>query len=334
MQTRRHILAAAAAIGLLASWAMPGTAFAHEDLKVVASFSILGDMVREVAGGDVAITTLVGPDGDAHVYEPTPADVKAVAGADIVFVNGLDFEGWMPRLLEAAGFKGEMVVVSDGITPREWDGEEEGHDHAHGTAEPAEPTEAGHVESGEAHGHDHDDGKFDPHAWQNLGNGIVYVGNIARALAAADPDHAAQYQAAGEAYAATLKRLDERIRAEIAAIPEARRKVVTSHDAFGYFGAAYGIAFIAPQGVSTEAEASAGDVAAIIEQIRAEKIPAVFVENITDPRLVEQIARETGAVVGGELYSDALSGPDGPAPTYVKMFGFNAAALTKALAGS
>jgi zinc/manganese transport system substrate-binding protein len=331
MQTRRHILAAAAAIGLLASAAMPGTAFAHDDLKVVASFSILGDMVREVAGDDVAITTLVGPDGDAHVYEPTPADVKAVAGADIVFVNGLDFEGWMPRLLEAAGFKGEMVVVSDGITPREWDGEEEGHDHAHGAAEPAE---AGHAESGEAHGHDHDDGKFDPHAWQNLGNGIVYVGNIARALAAADPDHAADYQAAGEAYAATLKSLDERVRAEIAAIPEARRKVVTSHDAFGYFGAAYGIDFIAPQGVSTEAEASAGDVAQIIEQIRAEKIPAVFVENITDPRLVEQIARETGAVVGGELYSDALSGPDGPAPTYVQMFEFNAAALTKALAGS
>jgi zinc/manganese transport system substrate-binding protein len=326
MQTRRHILAAAAVLGLLASAAMPGTAFAHDHLKVVASFSILGDMVREVAGDDVSVTTLVGPDGDAHVYEPTPADVKAVAGADIVFVNGLDFEGWMPRLLEASGFKGEMVVVSDGITPREWDGEEEGHDHAHGAAE------AGHAESGEAHGHD--DGKFDPHAWQNLANGIVYVGNIAHALAAADPDHAADYKAAGEAYAATLKSLDARVRTEIAAIPEARRKVVTSHDAFGYFGAAYGIDFIAPQGVSTEAEASAGDVAAIIEQIRAEQIPAVFVENITDPRLVEQIARETGAVVGGELYSDALSGPDGPAPTYVEMFEFNAAALTKALAGS
>jgi zinc/manganese transport system substrate-binding protein len=336
MFTRRHILAAAAAIGLLASAAIPTAAFAHEDLKVVASFSILGDMVREVAGDDVALTTLVGPDGDAHVYEPTPADVKAVAGADIVFVNGLDFEGWMPRLLEAAGFKGKMIVVSDGITPREWDGDEDGHDHAHGAAEPAE---AGHDhahahESGDAHGHDHGDGKFDPHAWQNLGNGIVYVGNIARALAEGDPDHAAQYQTAGDAYAATLKSLDDRIRTEIAAIPEARRKVVTSHDAFGYFGAAYGIEFIAPQGVSTEAEASAGDVAAIIEQIRAEKIPAVFVENITDPRLIEQIARETDAVVGGELYSDALSGPDGPAPTYVKMFEFNAAALAKALAGS
>ena len=330
MLTRRHFLAAAAAIGLLAGAATPNAAFAHEDLKVVASFSILGDMVREVAGDDVALTTLVGPDGDAHVYEPTPADVKAVAGADIVFVNGLAFEGWMPRLLEASGFKGKMVVVSDGITPREWDGEDEDHDHAHGTAEPAE---AGHDHAHE-HADAHDHGEFDPHAWQNLGNGIVYVGNIARALAEADPDHAADYTAAGDAYAATLKSLDDRIRAEIAAIPEARRKVVTSHDAFGYFGAAYGIEFIAPQGISTEAEASAGDVAAIIEQIRAEKIPAVFVENITDPRLVEQIARETGAVVGGELYSDALSGPDGPAPTYVKMFEFNAAALTRALAGS
>ena len=330
MLTRRHFLAAAATLGLLAGAAMPNGAFAHEDLKVVASFSILGDMVREVAGDDVALTTLVGADGDAHVYEPTPADVKAVAGADIVFVNGLDFEGWMPRLLEAAGFKGKMVVVSDGITPREWDGEEEDHDHAHGAAEPAE---AGHDHAHE-HADAHDHGEFDPHAWQNLGNGIVYVGNIARALGEADPDHAADYKAAGDDYAATLKSLDERIRAEIAAIPEARRKVVTSHDAFGYFGAAYGIEFIAPQGISTEAEASAGDVAAIIEQIRAEKIPAVFVENITDPRLIEQIARETDAVVGGELYSDALSGPDGPAPTYVKMFEFNAAALTKALAGS
>jgi len=331
MLIRRHFLAAAATLGPLTGTAMPSAAFAHEDLKVVASFSILGDMVREVAGDDVALTTLVGPDGDAHVYEPTPADVKAVAGADIVFVNGLAFEGWMPRLLEASGFKGKMVVVSDGITPREWDGEDEDHDH-----DAAEPAEAGHDhahEGGDAHAHDHG-GEFDPHAWQNLGNGIVYVGNIARALGEADPDHAAEYKAAGDAYAATLRSLDERIRAEIAAIPEARRKVVTSHDAFGYFGAAYGIAFIAPQGVSTEAEASAGDVAAIIEQIRAEKIPAVFVENITDPRLVEQIARETDAVVGGELYSDALSGPDGPAPTYVKMFEFNADALTKALAGS
>lgn len=330
MLIRRHFLAAAATLGLLAATAP--AAFAHEDLKVVASFSILGDMVREVAGDDVALTTLVGPDGDAHVYEPTPADVQAVAAADIVFVNGLDFEGWMPRLLEAAGFKGKMVVVSDGITPREWDGEEE--DHAHGEAghdHSHEAAEAGHAHE-HAEGHDH--GEFDPHAWQDLRNGVVYVGNVARALAEADPDHAADYRKAGEAYAATLTSLDARIRAEIAAIPEARRKVVTSHDAFGYFGAAYGIIFIAPQGVSTEAEASAGDVAAIIEQIRAEKIPAVFVENITDPRLVEQIARETGAVVGGELYSDALSGPDGPAPTYVEMFEFNAAALTKALAGS
>ena len=333
MLIRRHLLAAAATLGLFAATGS-GAAFAHEDLKVVASFSILGDMVREVAGDGVALTTLVGPDGDAHVYEPTPGDVQAVAAADIVFVNGLAFEGWMPRLLEAAGFKGRMVVVSDGITPREWDGEADeghaeaghGHGHAHGT------TGAGHDADGESEGHDH--GAFDPHAWQDLRNGVVYVGNIARALAEADPDHAARYKAAGEAYAATLASLDGRIRAEIGAVPEARRKVVTSHDAFGYFGAAYGITFIAPQGVSTEAEASAGDVAQIIEQIRAEQIPAVFVENITDPRLVEQIARETGAVVGGELYSDALSGPDGPASNYVQMFEFNAAALTKALAGS
>jgi len=324
MLIRRHILALGLAGALGAAGLMP--AAAHDHLKVVASFSILGDMVREVGGDAVDLTVLVGPDGDAHVYEPTPADAKAVGEADVLIVNGLDFEGWMPRLLDASGFKGKMIVASDGITPREWEGEEEeGHDHA---AEEA----AGHKHEGEEHAHEH--GAFDPHAWQSLANGVVYVNNITAALAAADPDHADAFKTAGAAYAAELATLDGKVKADFAAIPQASRKVVTSHDAFGYFGAAYGVEFIAPQGVSTEAEASAGEVAKIIEQIRAEHIRAVFVENITDPRLVDQIARETGAKVGGELYSDALSKADGPAPTYVKMFEWNAAALTAAMSGS
>ena len=325
MLIRRHVLALGLA-GALGAAGL-GPAAAHDHLKVVASFSILGDMVHEVGGDAIDLTVLVGPDGDAHVYEPTPADAKAVGEADVLIVNGLDFEGWMPRLLDASGFKGRMVVASDGITPREWDGEEEeGHDHA-----------AGHKHEGEEHAHEgeaHEHGAFDPHAWQSLANGVVYVNNITAALAAADPDHADAFKTAGAAYAAELAALDGKVKADFAAIPQASRKVVTSHDAFGYFGAAYGVEFIAPQGVSTEAEASAGEVAKIIEQIRAEHIHAVFVENITDPRLVDQIARETGAKVGGELYSDALSKADGPAPTYVKMFESNTAKLIGAMSGS
>jgi zinc/manganese transport system substrate-binding protein len=295
----------------------------QQPLRVIASFSILGDMVKSVGGDAVAVTTLVGPNGDAHVYEPTPADAQAVASAQLVVVNGLGLEGWMTRLLQASGYGGPVVVASEGVTPRTM--AEEDHEHA-----PAAGTAAAH----EDHDHGHDHGAADPHAWQDLRNGQIYVRNIARGLAAAAPSHAAAFQAAGDRYGTELAALDAWVRSELSAIPPARRRIITSHDAFGYFGAAYGLEILAPVGISTESEATATNVAALIQQIRTTHVPAVFIENMTDPRLIEQIAREGGAVIGGELFSDALSPPDGPAPTYVAMFRHNVTSLRQALQGS
>lgn len=298
------------ALGLVA---MPALAQA-EPIKVVASFSILGDMVSQVGGDDVKLYTLVGPNGDAHVFQPSPADARAVAGADLVIISGLGFEGWMERLAEAAAYKGKVVVASAGVTPREMAEEGEGDE--------------GHAEEGHDH---HDHGNIDPHAWQDLSNGIRYVDNIAAGLTAADPAHADAYRARAAAYREKLVALDARVKAAIAALPPERRKIITSHDAFGYFAAAYGLEVLAPQGVSTESEASAKGVALLIEQIRATRAPAVFLENVTDPRLIEQIARETGAHIGGTLYSDALSDATGDAATYIAMFEHNVAELTAAL---
>lgn len=294
------------------------TAALAEPVKVVASFSILGDMVANVGGDHIALTTLVGPDGDAHVFQPSPSDARAVAGARLVIISGLGFEGWMERLTEAAAYKGKVVVASAGVTPREMaeEEEEEGHEE--------------HAEEG--HGHDHHDhGNVDPHAWQDLSNGMRYVDNIAAGLIAADPANAADYRARAAAYRARLEALDAKVKAAINALPAERRKIITSHDAFGYFAAAYGLEVLAPQGVSTESEASAKGVALLINQIKETKAPAVFLENVTDPRLIEQIAKETGARIGGTLYSDALSGASGDASTYIAMFEHNVAALTAAL---
>jgi len=292
-----------------------GPALAADRLPVIASFSILGDMVARVGGDRIAVTTLVGPDGDAHVYEPTPDDVKAVAGAKLLVVNGLGFEGWMDRLAEASGYKGPVTVASRGVAPREMAEEEEGHDHAEAD-----------------NSADHDHHGIDPHAWQDVANAVTYVKNIAAGLDDADPEGKAAYDANAAAYIAELEALDAEARTAMAALPADRRKIITSHDAFGYFGAAYGLALLAPEGVSTESEASAADVARIIRQIRKDAIPAIFVENIKDRRLIDQIAAETDAVVGGELYTDALSAKDGPAPTYVDMIRHNIGTLTEALA--
>jgi zinc/manganese transport system substrate-binding protein len=305
MLTRRLILAAAVSFA-----AAP--AFAQEKLPVVATFSILGDFVRNVGGERIALTTLVGPDGDAHVYSATPADAKNLAEAKVVFVNGLGFEGWMGRLVKASGSKAPLVTVSRGIKTQRMAG---GDSHGH------------------SHGHDHSHGAADPHAWQSVANAKVYVANIRDALAAADPAGKADYEANAKAYLEKLDALDAEIRTAVNAIPKARRRVITSHDAFAYFRAAYGIEFVAPQGVSTESEASAQDVARIIKQIRSQKIPAVFLENVSDPRLVKRIADETGARIGGTLYSDALSRPDGPAPSYIGMMRHNLRQFADALTG-
>ena len=271
------------------------SAQAQQRLNVVASFSILGDFVRNVGGERVSVTTLVGPDGDVHVYTPAPSDAKKIADAKLLVVNGLGLEGWLPRLVQSSGSKATIVAATTGIAP---------------------------LEKGSA---------ADPHGWQSVANAKTYVADIRDALAAADPAGAGVYRANADNYLAKLDALDRDVRAAMAQIPQGRRKVISTHNAFGYFAAAYGIEFIAPLGVSTESEPSARDIAGIITQIRAAKIPAVFLENVSDPRLIQRIAAETGARVGGTLYSDSLTGEKGDAPTYIDMVRHNIKALTSAL---
>ncbi len=327
MISRRLLLAVGIAGTLAAGLGLPmaGPALAQapaQKMPVVASFSILGDFVKQVGGDRVAVTTIVGTNGDAHVYQPTPADAKAVAAAKVVFVNGLGFEGWMDRLIKASGTKATIVVATKGITPR-----------VRSATEPQDDDEkdAGHGKKGkDAHaGHDH--GPIDPHAWQSIANAKVYVANVRDGLIAADPDGRDAYTANAAAYTAKLDALEAEVKSSMAKIPADQRRIITSHDAFGYFGEAYGLTLIAPEGVSTESEASAKDVGRIIRQIKAQKIPAVFVENVTDPRLIQRIAKESGAKVGGTLYSDALSDDKGPASTYIDMMHSNVRELSTAL---
>lgn len=297
----RTLLLATLALGLTATWA------AAEPLKVVASFSILGDLARQVGGERIELHTLVGPDGDAHVYQPTPADAKTIAQANLVIVNGFGFEGWIGRLVKSSGYRGPVLVASTGI----------------------KTLKLKHDENDHGHGHDSD---VDPHAWQDLSNALYYVDNIAQALAKADPASQSVYQANAARTKQAIVALDGELKTALNSIAKERRRVVTTHDAFGYFARAYGIAFISPVGVNTDAEPSAADVGRIIKQIRREKIPAVFMESISDPRLLERIRQESGARIGGVLYSDSLSKADGPAPTYLEMMRHNARTLAGALA--
>ncbi len=331
---------------------------AAEPLKVVASFSIIGDMAGEVGGDRIELTTLVGPNGDAHVYEPRPADAATLAKADVVLVNGLHFEGFLQRLVDASSTKATIVELARGVETIDSHEDEEdadahagheghshdheGHSHDHAGDEDAHDGHAheSHAHEGHAHeehghqGHGHHHGDVDPHAFQSIANARVYVKNIADAFCAADAAGCDTYRANAAAYDTRLAEADTQVKAEIAAIPEDRRIIITSHDAFGYFEKAYGITFVAPKGISTEAEASAADVARLVEQVREEKASAIFVENITNPRLVEQIGRETGLKVGGTLYSDALSDADGPAGTYIDLMLHNARTIKGAIVGS
>lgn len=273
---------------------------AADPLPVVATTSVLQDLIRNVGGDKVAVKTLVGPDGDAHTYEPTPSDAKAISTARLVVINGLGLEGWLTRLMGSAGFTGTRVIATEGIAPLTM------AEEAGGKARTV----------------------TDPHAWQSLQNGQIYVANIAKGLAAADPANAATYRQNAEVYSQRLAALDTKIRAELAEVPAPQRRVITTHDAFQYYGKAYGVAFIAPIGLSTEeGEPSAGDVAKLERQIKREKLHALFLENISNSRLIEQLARDTGAIVGPPLFSDALSKPDEPAPTYIQMFEYNTATL-------
>ena len=336
-----RMLKLAAAVSVITLFPAALATASAENLKVIASFSIIADFAKNVGGDRVDITTLVGANGDAHVYEPKPADAAAVATADVVLVNGLQFEGFLQRLLEASGTKAPIVELTKGSellknTEEEHHDEaaegEQKHEHEAAEAEHDQHAGEGHEQANEEAHHDH--GEFDPHAWQSVHNAEVYVKNIADAFCAADAAGCETYKANAEAYGEKLEALEAEIKSAVAEIPEDKRVIITSHDAFGYFEHEYGIKFLAPEGVSTESEASAADVAALIKQIKEDKSSAIFVESISNPRLVEQIASETGLKVGGELYSDALSDESGPAATYIDMMRYNVNTIKGAVLGS
>jgi zinc/manganese transport system substrate-binding protein len=298
----------------LPSLLLPTRLAAQEPPIVVASFSILGDMVRQVAGDRVRLRTIAGPNADAHAFQPRPSDAAALSDARLVVRNGLGFDGWFDRMLRAATYRGPQAVATNGITPRPM----AAHSHAHGGEGGAERRQNSSASPRQVP---------DPHAWQDLRHGQAYLRTIATALAGIS------VAAEADAALARLAALDAWVRSEFARVPEPRRRVVTSHDAFGYFGAAYGVTFLAPQGVSTEAEPSAQQVARLIRLIRDQGITAVFMENMSNPATLERLAREAGVRVRGRLYADALSEPSGPAPSYEAMFRHNVTLMVRAMLG-
>ena len=302
---------------LAAAFCLFMPALAAQPLPVVASFSILADMVREVGGPHVEVTSLVGPNTDAHVFDPTPADAKRIASARLVFVNGLGFEGWLDRLVKASGYRGPIVIASKGVkTPLQL---KDTHHHTGAT---------------KGHGAHHAHGVADPHAWQNLANAERYVETIRIALAAALPAHSAVFEQRAADYSKRIRALDQATKAQIAAVAVERRRVITSHDAFGYFAAAYGVTFYPLQGLATSNEPSAAEVVRIVDQIKKNKVSAIFTENISDPRVLERIAKDSGAKVGGRLYVDALTEPGTAADTYLKMFELNVATIVQGMLGN
>jgi len=296
---RRAIL-----IGLLAQMALMSPSARAGGITAVASFSVLADMMRRIAGEMVAgemvhVTSLVPADADVHVWQPSAGDSRTLTEAALLVENGLGLEGWMSRLSAASGFRGIRIVASGGVTPRT-------------------------MRKGAAT-------SIDPHAWQDPRSGVIYARNIAEGLTAADPVHADAYRTSAAAYVAEIEQTDAWIASQFAPIPPAARRIVTTHDAFGYYGARYGIEFLAAEGLSTDAEPSAKAIAALVAQIKRERVRTVFLENMTDPRLTSMLARETGATVSGPLYSDALSKPDGPAPDYISMLRHNTTLFERAM---
>jgi zinc/manganese transport system substrate-binding protein len=293
---------------------LSGPGWAEDKPVAVATFSILADLTQRVAGDHARVLTLVGPNGDAHVFEPGPKESAELAEADLLIANGLGFEPWLQRLEDASGFKGKVVLASDGVTPLAGEDEHEGEVHE---------------EEHEEEGHHHEGA--DPHAFQDLANAQLYVANIAKGLAEVAPDDAADFKANADALIAEIAALDRQLKADFGAIPQGKRRVLTSHDAFHYFGRAYGIEFVSVQGLSTEAEATADDLVKVVRQARDGHLSAIFLENMSDPRLAETVAQESGVRIGGELYADALSDPSGPAPDYLSLIRHNASQLLAAM---
>lgn len=299
---KRNTLKLLTLYAITLSGVLPKPATADEPVPVVASFSILGDLVQVVGGARVQVTTLVGPNADTHSFEPKPVDAKTILKARLFVINGLSFEPWAEKLAKSAAYQGVTVVASRGVKPLQME------------------------DSGDNHGHQ----EIDPHAWQNPENGLLYVQNIVTALSKVDPAGASTYQANAARYAKVLQDFDAQAKAQFAALPSAKRKVITSHDAFGYFAAHYQIKFLAPEGINADTTPSAKHVAELIRQMKREKIRAVFVENMSNPKLIAQIGKDAGVTLGGTLYSDALSGPTEPGSSYLKMMQHN---VTQLLAG-
>jgi zinc/manganese transport system substrate-binding protein len=269
-------------------------------LPVTASFTILADMVRQVGGDRVEVASLVGPGGDVHTFQPRPSDLGRLAAAGVMVENGLALEGWMTRLVSSSGFHGRRITAAAGLPTRRFQ----------------------------------EDGRTvtDPHVWQDPRLAVRMVAAIADGLVAADPASADAYRFRAQAFSDAIRQQDMAIEQAVNAIPAPKRQIITSHDAFGYYGARYGITFRAAQGISTEAEPTPRDLARLVAQIRRDHVRAIFVETMTDPRIAESLAREAGAVVGGQVYSDSLSPPDGPAPTYLAMLRHNTRLFTAAMA--
>ncbi|SDG46473.1 zinc/manganese transport system substrate-binding protein [Onishia taeanensis] len=333
----RHSLSLGFALAATVTTTTP--LYADEPIDVVASFSVLADMVEQVGGDHVSVTALVGPDSDPHMFSPSPTEARAVAQADLVVFNGLNYEGWMERLIDSSDYEGAMVTATDGITPLTFQGH--GHDHHehddHGDHDHHEHDHDDHGHGDHDHGdhehghagHHHEAGSPDPHAWQDLGNAVTYVANIRDGLIAADPAHADAYRANASRYSDAITALDDEIHTLLAEVP-ANSSVITGHEAFDYFANAYGISFLSPTGLSTSAEPSAADLARLIDVIRDEGVNALFNESMTSTATLEQLSEETGLPIAGTLYSGSLSA-EGEASTYLGMMRHNAEVLHDAL---
>ena len=315
-----HVSLRAVLMGALGASALSANiVHAQEPLQVVTSFSILDDMVSTIGGDHVSVTSLVGPDGDAHAFSPKPADAQSLADADLIVVNGLQLEGWIDRLIDASGYEGEVVVASNGIDTRSFEGHEGDHD---------DHDDHDHATDGEEEHHHH--GDVDPHAWQDLENGEQYARNIRDALVKADPAHADAYRANAEHYIDEMEALDKEAKARLSRIPASDRLIITSHDAFGYFADAYDLELLSPVGINTLAEPSASDMGRLIQQIESSHARALFLENMTNPALINQLHEETGIAIGGTLYADALTA-EGEGSTYLGVFQHNVDTLLDAL---
>ncbi|EAR08103.1 metal ABC transporter solute-binding protein, Zn/Mn family [Reinekea blandensis] len=334
--------------GLFASGLMLLSAYtlSHERVEVIASFSILGDMIEQIGQEHVAVTSLVGINEDPHVYSPTPREVRKVQSADLVVLNGLGFEGWMTRLLEASEYKGISLLVAEGVMTdhgSELDVHEDEHEHEHDSVDDhSHEDHEDHEDHDEAHEqgrheehdgleHEHDHGGIDPHAWHSALAGREYFHHITEALIALLPEHKAEFEQREREVLAQLSALDQKMKVGLEAVPESKRVLITVHSGFRYLEQAYGIEMLSPAGLTTAGDVSARDVADVVRFIKDNQVQAIFAENITDNRLITQVAKEAGIPVFGELYSGALSDASGPAATYLEMLTYNYDQILNAL---